>query len=126
MISLWFAVYVAAGAVVGALARWMAAVWLNPLWLGFPLGTLLVNGVGGFLVGIAYVVFGRQPNEAARLLLVTGFLGGLTTFSSFSMESLALLEKGRWPLALAHTLVHVVGALACAALGARLARSWLG
>ncbi|MFY9479278.1 MAG: fluoride efflux transporter CrcB [Aquabacterium sp.] len=126
MISLWFAVYVAAGAVVGALARWMAAVWLNPLWLGFPLGTLLVNVVGGFLVGIAYVVFGRQPNEAARLLLVTGFLGGLTTFSSFSMESLALLEKGRWPLALAHTLVHVVGALACAALGARLARSWLG
>lgn len=126
MISLWFAVYVAAGAVVGALARWLAAVWLNPVWMGFPLGTLMVNVVGGFLAGVAYVVFGRQPNEAARLLLVTGFLGGLTTFSSFSMESLALLEKGRWALALTHTLVHVLGALACAALGARLARAWLG
>lgn len=126
MMSFWLALHVAAGAVVGALARWLAAVWLNPLWMGFPLGTLLVNVVGGLLAGIAYVVFGRQPNEAARLLLVTGFLGGLTTFSSFSMESLALLEKGRWPLALAHTLVHVVGALACAALGARLARGWLG
>jgi CrcB protein len=126
MMSLWFGSCVAAGAVVGALARWLAALWLNPLWQGFPLGTLLVNVVGGFLVGIAYVVFGRHPHEAARLLLVTGFLGGLTTFSSFSMESLALLERGRWPLALAHTLAHVVGALACAALGAKLARSWLG
>lgn len=126
MMSLWFAVYVAAGAVVGALARWQAAVWFNPVWAGFPLGTLLVNVVGGFLVGVAYVVFGRQPNEAARLLLVTGFLGGLTTFSSFSMESLALLERGRWVLALSHTLAHVLGALACAALGARLARGWLG
>ena len=126
MISLWFALYVAAGAVVGALARWLAAVWLNPLWMGFPLGTLLVNLVGGLLAGAAYVVLGRQPNEAARLLLVTGFLGGLTTFSSFSMESLALLERGRWLLALAHTLVHVLGALACAALGAKLARAWLG
>lgn len=126
MISLWFAVYVAAGAMVGAWARWLAAVWINPLWMGFPLGTLAVNLIGGLLAGAAYVVFGRQPNEAARLLLVTGFLGGLTTFSSFSMESLALLERGRWPLALAHTLLHVVGALACAALGARLARGWLG
>jgi CrcB protein len=126
MMSLWLALHVAAGAVVGALARWLAAVWLNPLWVSFPVGTLLVNVVGGFLAGIAYVVFGRQPNEAARLLLVTGFLGGLTTFSSFSMESLALLEKGRWPLALTHTLAHVVGALACAALGARMARGWLG
>src|SRR6218665_1613154 len=85
--TLWFALCVAAGAVVGALARWVAALWLNPLWMGFPLGTLMVNVVGGLLAGVAYVVFGRQPNEAARLLLVTGFLGGLTTFPSFSMES---------------------------------------
>lgn len=120
------ALSVAAGAAAGGLARWAAGLWLNPVWLGFPLGTLAVNLAGGLLIGIAYVVFGRHPHEASRLLLVTGFLGGLTTFSSFSAESLALLERGRGGLALAHTLAHVLGALVCAAAGARLARLWLG
>lgn len=124
--GLWMALCVALGAVVGALARWGTGLWLNPLWMGFPLGTLAVNLAGGGLAGVAYVVFGRHPDEALRLLLVTGFLGGMTTFSSFSMESLSLLERGRWGLALAHTLVHVLGALALAVLGARLARGWLG
>lgn len=118
------ALAVALGAVVGALARWKVGVWLNPLWAGFPLGTLAVNLVGGLLAGGAYVVLGRTPHELARLLLVTGFLGGLTTFSSFSAESLALIEKGRAGLAVAHTLAHVLGALGCAVLGARLARIW--
>lgn len=116
---------VAGGAVLGALMRWGAGLWLNPLWMGFPLGTLAVNAVGGLLAGSAYVVLGRFPHEPLRLLLVTGFLGGLTTFSSFSAESLSLIEKGRGMLALTHTLAHVLGALACAALGARLARWWL-
>lgn len=115
---------VAAGAVVGAWLRWLCGLWLNPLWAGFPLGTLFVNLVGGFLAGAALVWFGRTPNEALRLLIVTGGLGGLTTFSSFSAESLSLLEKGRPEVALLHTATHVVGALACAFLGARLARHW--
>lgn len=126
MTAPWFALWVAVGAGTGALLRWQAALWLNPVWPGFPLGTLLVNLVGGLLGGMAYVLFGRQSGEAARLLLVTGFLGGLTTFSSFSMETLALLERGRGGMAVVHTLAHVLGALACAALGARLARGWLG
>ena len=66
--------------------------------------------------------FGRQPNELLKLLLVTGFLGGLTTFSSFSGESLSLLQRGEFLLALGHTLAHVLGSLACAGLGYRLAR----
>jgi CrcB protein len=117
---------VALGAVMGALGRWGLGLWLNPLWAGFPLGTLAVNALGGLLAGVAYVYFGRWPSEAWRLLLVTGGLGGFTTFSSFSAESLSLLEKGRFELALAHTLTHVLGALACAALGARLARHCWG
>lgn len=117
---------VAAGAAIGALARWGAASWLNPVWTGFPLGTLAVNMVGGLLAGVAHVLLARHPGEAWRLLAVTGFLGGLTTFSSFSVESLSLIERGKALLAVGHTVAHVAGALACAAVGARLARLWLG
>lgn len=119
------AVAVAVGSAVGALARWQAGVWFNPVWSGFPLGTLFVNALGGLLIGLAFAWLDRYPSEGLRLLLVTGGLGGFTTFSAFSAESLALLERGRFELALAHTLAHVVGALACAALGARLMRLWL-
>ena len=66
----WQALAVAGGAVVGAWLRWLAALWLNPLWAGFPLGTLLVNVVGGFLIGMALEWFGRQPNDLLKLLLV--------------------------------------------------------
>ena len=113
-------VAVAAGAAAGALARWGAGLWLNSSYSGFPLGTLLVNVVGGLLIGMALEWFGRTPDELLRLLLVTGFLGGLTTFSSFSGESLGLLQRGAFGLALSHTLVHVIGSLAAAALGMRL------
>ena len=71
------------------------------------------------------VWFERSPNELLRLLLVTGLLGGLTTFSAFSAESLVLLQRGELRLALAHTLAHVLGALACAALGFRIAQAVL-
>ena len=111
---------VAAGAAVGALARWGAGLWLNARWAGFPLGTLFVNCVGGLLIGLALAWFERTPNELLRLLLVTGFLGGLTTFSAFSAESLLLIQRGQWTLAAGHTLAHVLGALACAALGFKL------
>ncbi|MET0218827.1 MAG: fluoride efflux transporter CrcB [Burkholderiales bacterium] len=109
------------GASVGAVLRWGAGLWLNGRWQGFPLGTLFVNCVGGLLVGIALVWFERTPDEMLRLLLVTGLLGGFTTFSAFSVESLVLLQRGEWLLAGLHTLAHVVGALAFAALGFRLA-----
>ena len=116
---------VAGGGVVGCVLRWLAGVWLNARWAGFPLGTLLVNCVGGLLIGFALFVFERTPDESLRLLVVTGVLGGFTTFSSFSVESLILLQRGELLLAAAHTLAHVLGALACAALGFRIAQAVL-
>jgi CrcB protein len=116
---------VAVGSVIGGLTRWQAQFWLNPRWAGFPLGTLLVNCAGGLLIGIALAWFERTPNELLRLLLVTGCLGGLTTFSSFTGESLVLLQRGEWVLAVAHTAAHVLGSLAFAALGFVLLRSLL-
>ena len=116
---------VASGAAVGALLRWLAGLWFNASWSGFPLGTLLVNCLGGLLIGVALAWFERSPNELLRLLLVTGFLGGLTTFSAFSVESLTLLQRGHWALAAAHTVAHVVGALGCAAIGFRVVQAAL-
>lgn len=113
---------VAAGAAVGAVLRWWAGLWLATSGSAFPLGTLLVNCVGGLLIGVALVYFERLPNEALRLLLVTGFLGGLTTFSAFSAESLQLLQRGDWAWAVFHTMAHVLGALGSAALGFKLAK----
>ncbi len=110
------------GAAAGALLRWGAGVWLNARWTGFPLGTLFVNCVGGLAIGAVLFWLERSPNELLRLLLVTGLLGGFTTFSAFSAESLIMLQRGELGLALAHTAAHVIGALACAALGFRVAQ----
>lgn len=113
---------VAGGAAVGALLRWGAGLAFNAAWAGFPLGTLLVNCLGGGLIGVAVVWFARSPDETLRLLLVTGLLGGFTTFSAFSAESLGLLQRGSWGLAVLHSAAHLLGALACTALGFGLAR----
>jgi fluoride exporter len=114
---------VAGGAAIGALCRWGAGLWLNARWQGFPLGTLFVNLVGGLLIGVAIACFEVRPFDHVRLFVTTGVLGGFTTFSAFSAESLMLLERGQWALALAHSAAHVLGALACAALGMALARA---
>jgi len=116
---------VAGGAALGALCRWIAGVYFNSSYAGFPLGTLLVNLVGGLLIGVALEWFGRFPDELLRLLLVTGFLGGLTTFSAFSGESLTLLQRHQHALALGHAALHVLGALSAAAIGMRLMQFWL-
>ena len=119
----WLAVAVAIGGAVGALLRWRIGLWLNPLGGPLALGTWVVNAVGGLLIGASLVWFERHPSEMLRLLLVTGLLGGLTTFSAFSAESLNLLLRGQAGCALLHTLAHVLGALACAAVGWWLARA---
>ena len=125
-ITLMQALAVAAGSAAGGLLRWLVGVLLNPVWSGFGLGTLAVNCVGGFAIGVAIVWFSRTPDEVLRLFVITGVLGGFTTFSSFSAESLSLVQRGEWALATGHTLAHVVGALVCAGLGFRLARTLLG
>jgi CrcB protein len=117
------ALAVATGAAAGALARWGTGLWLNPAWAGFPLGTLAVNCIGGLAVGVAWALL--APGGTLWLLLVPGFLGGLTTFSAFSGESLLVLQRGQFALALLHGGAHVLGALACAALGHyAAARAW--
>jgi fluoride exporter len=118
------AVAVGLGGALGSVLRWLVTLALAPLGWPIAAGTLAVNVVGGLLIGASIVWFGRYPNEMLRLALVTGLLGGLTTFSAFSAESLTLLVRGQWGLAVAHTLAHVLGGLAAAAAGWALAR-WL-
>ncbi|OYT88545.1 MAG: camphor resistance protein CrcB [Burkholderiales bacterium PBB6] len=120
----WLTAAVALGGATGSVLRWRVGLWLNPLALPFAAGTLAVNCVGGLLIGFSLVWFQRWPDELARLALVTGLLGGLTTFSAYSAESLQLLIRGDWLLAVGHTLAHVAGGLLCAALGWGLGR-WL-
>lgn len=116
-------VAVGLGAVLGAWLRWAFGLWLNTADRMLPLGTLLVNVVGGLLVGIAVAWFARQPQLAPewRLFAITGFLGALTTFSTFSIESFGLIARGAFGWALAHSALHLFGSLAAAAIGYRLA-----
>jgi len=81
---------------------------------------------GVAVAGVATVWLEPRPRDAVRLFVMTGVLGGFTTFSAFSAESLTLLERGQWTMALAHTSAHLPGALACAALGFMLARAVAG
>ncbi len=111
------------GAACGGVLRWGVGLWLNARWAGFPLGTLVVNCVGGLFIGVALAWFERRPDELWRALWATGVLGGLTTFSAFSVESLLMLQRGQWALAAGHTLAHVLGALGCAAVGYRAAQA---
>lgn len=113
---------IAVGAIAGAWLRWGLALWLNTGHPRFPLGTWVANVGGGLLIGTALAWFARHPgiDPAWRLAAVTGFLGALTTFSTFSAESLLLLQEQRYGWALLHTAGHVVGSLAAAAAGYQL------
>jgi CrcB protein len=116
---------VAAGSALGGCLRFGVGLWLNPRLSAWPLGTLAVNCVGGLLIGAALVVFDRWSAEGWRLFLVIGVLGGMTTFSTFTAESLLMLQRGHWLHAAVHSLAHVFGALGCAALAFWLLRGWL-
>ncbi len=120
------AAFVSVGGVAGCLARWRMGVWLNALPWPIAAGTLAVNVIGGLVIGFMMVVLIRMPSDAWRLLVVTGFLGGMTTFSAFTAESLGLLIKGQVGVAVLHTLVHVFGALLAATLGWTIGRWILG
>ena len=100
------------GASIGALSRWGLGLWLSPGGV-IPWGTLAANLVGGYLIGVCLAVFQALPDldPAWRLAIVTGFLGGLTTFSSFSAEVVTLLQQTRYALAFGTALLHVAGSL---------------
>jgi fluoride exporter len=110
---------VCAGASLGALLRWLLASRFNPLFPALPLGTLAANLVGGYLIGIAVAFFAHAPDLSpqARLFVVTGFLGGLTTFSTFSAEVVTQLQQGQAASALAIAGAHLLGSFAFTALG---------
>ena len=116
---------ICAGASLGALLRWALALRLNPLWPSLPLGTLAANLVGGLLIGLAMGWLERHPElpPQVRLLIVTGFLGGLTTFSTFSAEVVLHLQDGRllWAFVLAGS--HLAGSLLLTFVGLAAARA---
>jgi fluoride exporter len=117
------------GASTGALARWQLGLWLNPVTispsnpLSMPWGTLAANLIGGYLVGVCVAVFQAMPNldPVWRLALVTGFLGALTTFSSFSAEVVSMLNQGRYTLALLTAALHLFGSLTLTIMGIKSA-----
>jgi CrcB protein len=110
---------VGAGAAIGAWLRWGLSVALNPVAPTFPIGTLTANLVGGYLIGIAIAFFGQHPELSPvwRLAVVTGMLGGLTTFSTFSAEVVTLLTRGEHGWALAVACAHLFGSLAATLAG---------
>jgi len=111
------------GACVGALARWRLGLWLNQGGALLPWGTLAANLIGGYLIGLSLAVFQQLPqlDPAWRLALVTGFLGALTTFSSFSAEVVGMLGQQRYALALGTTALHLFGSLALTVAGLKSA-----
>jgi CrcB protein len=114
------------GAVLGAWLRWGLASWLNPVLPEIPLGTLAANAGGGFVIGVAIQLFADHPGvpPEVRLLVITGFLGALTTFSTFSAEAVALLGRAQWTWALAHIGSHLVASIALTFAGIYAVR-WL-
>jgi CrcB protein len=110
------------GAAIGAWLRWGLGLWLNPLFLSMPLGTLAANLVGGYFVGLVIAWFAEHPGvpPEARLFLITGLLGGLTTFSTFSTfsaEVVSALMRGLWLAGGAIAFAHMTGSFLATGLG---------
>jgi CrcB protein len=116
------------GACLGALSRWQLSLWLNQGHAMLPWGTLTANWIGAWLVGVAVVFFQSQTqlDPAWRLAIVTGFLGALTTFSTFSVEVVSMLQHGRYLLAAGTSALHLLGSLLLTGLGIYSATRWLG
>ena len=107
------------GAAFGAWSRWCLGLLLNPLFPTLPLGTLAANLIGGYLVGVAVTVFHLNVDlsPGLKLFVITGFLGGLTTFSTFSAEVVALLQRAEYSWALGAAALHLGGSLLLTGLG---------
>ena len=104
---------ISVGAVVGSLLRWQLGTRLNAIFQTIPLGTLVANLIGAYVIGLAIAFFASFSALAPewRLLVITGFCGGLTTFSTFSAELMTLLQQGRISLALGIVATHVMGSV---------------
>ncbi len=117
--TLYAFIAVGLGAAIGAWLRWSLDLWLNPALPQLPLGTLSANLIGGYLVGLAVAFFMQHPELSPewRLLIITGFLGGLTTFSTFSVETVTLLARGQYAWSMAIITAHLGGSLLMTVLG---------
>ncbi len=113
------------GAALGAWMRWGLGIGFNALVPNLPLGTLAANLVGGYLVGVAVELFSQQGGLPAdmRLFVITGFLGGLTTFSTFSAEAVGLLMQSRYAWAMLMIASHLLGSIILTVLGIATVRS---
>jgi fluoride exporter len=113
------------GAGCGALMRWWLGGWLNPIFPTIPLGTLAANLIGGLLVGIASAFFAHNNSVPPewRLLIITGFMGGLTTFSTFSVEVVTLISRQEHWWALGAASIHLVGSLVLTGIGILIANA---
>jgi CrcB protein len=115
------------GAGFGACLRWWLGMVLNHIFPTLPLGTLAANLLGGYLIGlaVAYFSFNASLPPEVRLLVITGFMGALTTFSTFSIEIVTLISRGQFSWALAAVGAHLFGSLAMTALGILTVRGFL-
>lgn len=116
------------GAAFGAWLRWGLSASLNMVHAHVQAGTLIANLVGGYLAGIALAFFSSHPGISPewRLFAVTGFLGGLTTFSTFSAEALILLQRGDYAWALTHSALHLLGSILFCIAGFATYRAFTG
>lgn len=113
------------GAALGAWMRWWLGLALNAATPHLPLGTLAANLIGGYLIGVAVEVFSQHGglSQEMKLFVITGFLGGLTTFSSFSAEAVGLLAQSRYAWAALLISSHLVGSIIMTVLGIATVRS---
>ncbi len=117
LVGQWIAVGL--GAAIGAWMRWGLGLVLNATLPVLAMGTLAANLIGGYLMGLAIAGFALAPTVSpeVRLFVMTGFLGGMTTFSTFSAEGVNLIARGQYGWAITHILVHVIGSLMMTGLG---------
>lgn len=118
---------IAGGAALGAVVRWLLSISLNTIHSTLPYGTLAANWIGAYLIGLSSGLFLHCLNLTPewRLFIITGFLGGLTTFSTFSLESVQLLQSHRYVLALTHMFLHTGGSLLLTIFGLFCIQWWL-
>jgi len=124
--TLYAFIAVGLGAAIGAWMRWILGLWLNATLPELPLGTLTANLIGAFLIGYAVAFFMQHPGLSPewRLFIITGFLGGLTTFSTFSIETVTLLARGQYLWGAAIISIHLVGSLIMTVCGLQIYK-WL-
>lgn len=119
---MWPFIAVGVGGAIGSILRWRISAWLNQPHAWLPWGTLTVNWLGGFLIGILVAFFAHNPYLSSpwKLFLITGIMGGLTTFSTFTSESVGMLQNGAYFTFVSQVCLHLVGSIVLCMVGMAL------